>query len=448
MRRRVLPHVLMILGLGSALVPGGYPATVRAPWSDPAFVSQQSQGQRKPNIEAQDENTADPKTAPKATSSRSTKTRKVRETRRELPSDYAVVLATNAPEADIQVDGDNVGKAGKDGKLPTRIKPGRHTVTVTHAKFRSLTRPIDIGPGLTEINFHLEEVSAPIARDSTPPALPEPPAKPAPSADSIMKKFTESQRPDAVTIDEWKEVQTQSEKALSTDPNNAQLKARMLFAHGQRDYLRGEYTLALVAFNESIQTSSDFGLAYYGAGNCYMATNVVLEAEKAYLRSVQVAPAFAPSHKALGDALSKLGNRKDANEEYVKARQLGYKDPDLSLGIARNLMADQRWGAALQELKPLADRNPSAETFVAIGECYEALKTELSAALAFSRATDLDRNSAAAYYRLGVILLNHREYAPAKEALERAIAADPQGLKIKLGDATERLKEASGKAHK
>src|SRR5262249_49086822 len=154
------------------------------------------------------------------------------------------------------------------------------------------------------------EVSTAIARDTAPSGVgSEPVTKPAPSADSIMKRFLDSQQTDAVTTDEWREVQQQSEKALSTDPNNAQLKARMLFAHGQRDYLRGEYTLALVAFNESAQTASDFGLAYYGAGNCYMATNVVLEAEKSYLRSTQVTPMFAPAHKALGDALTKLGNR-------------------------------------------------------------------------------------------------------------------------------------------
>src|SRR5262245_58885745 len=124
--RCVSQGVLITLCLGTVLVTITHAAPLRAGWRASAYMPRQAQGQRKPNIETQDDNAPDPKPAPKATSARPTKTasRKAKETRRELPSDYAVVLATNAPEADIQVDGDTVGKAGKDGRLPTRIKPG------------------------------------------------------------------------------------------------------------------------------------------------------------------------------------------------------------------------------------------------------------------------------------------------------------------------------------
>src|SRR6185436_15320812 len=102
--------------------------------------------------------------------------------RRELPTEYTISLITNAPDADISIDGDSLGRAGKDGKLIAKIKPGRHSVSVTHPQYRSLLRPIDVGPGLTELSFNLEEMIKPASPKETAPAslavTPEPPPKP------------------------------------------------------------------------------------------------------------------------------------------------------------------------------------------------------------------------------------------------------------------------------
>src|SRR6185295_4385106 len=134
-------------------------------------------------------------------------------------------------------------------------------------------------------------------------------------------------------------------------------------------------------------------------GNSYMATNLPREAVKAYGRTVQLLPNVARAHKALGDALTRAGNRNEANAAYSRARQLGYSGPDLVLAIVRNLIAEQRWAAALDELKPLAEKAPSAEAFVATGECYDGLKNDFSAAMAYFKAADLDHNSAIAHYK-------------------------------------------------
>jgi tetratricopeptide (TPR) repeat protein len=206
--------------------------------------------------------------------------------------------------------------------------------------------------------------------------------------------------------------------------------------------LQGEFTLALIAFNDALRTTPDLAPAHYGSGNAYMATNLPIEAVKSYQRTVQLLPGFARAHKALGDALSRTGNRHDANASYARAKQLGYGGPDLGLAVARNLMAERRWLPALDELKSLAEKAPSAEVFLATGECYEGLSNSFSAAMAFFKATDLDHNSSIAYYKLGLVLLSHREHAAAKDAFERAIALDPRGEKINVVHARDRLKEA------
>src|SRR6185503_5095553 len=235
---------------------------------------------RKPNIEKQNVSTKESAAASKSNRTSSAKTpaakaslaksslRKNRETpapRRELPTEYTISLVTNAPDADIAIDGDSMGRAGKDGRLIARIKPGRHSVSVTHPQYRSLLRPIDVGPGLTEVNFNLEEMIKPaVVKEVAPPSPPvasEPPPKPAPSVDSIFKRFLESSQPDAVSADDWKEVLSQTEKALARDAGNQQLKARVFFVHGQRAYLQGELTLALIAFNDALHATPDLALA-------------------------------------------------------------------------------------------------------------------------------------------------------------------------------------------
>jgi uncharacterized protein HemY len=60
----------------------------------------------------------------------------------------------------------------------------------------------------------------------------------------------------------------------------------------------------------------------------------------------------------------------------------------------------------------------------------------------------VDHDSATAHYKFGLVLLSHREFAAAKDALERAIALDQRGEKINVTHARERLKEAISKLRK
>jgi tetratricopeptide (TPR) repeat protein len=354
------------------------------------------------------------------------------------------------PDADVAVDGEPLGKAGKNGRLTAKVKSGRHNVTVAHPRYVSKSKPVDIGPGLEEIAFQLEEIPKPstVAEVSSPPATPpEPAPRPAIDIDAVFKRFMDGWEPNTVSADEWREVAEFAEKSLATD-RSPKLRARMLFAHGQAQYQRAQYTLALVAFNESSQAAPDFAPAYYGAGNIYLATNVVAEAIKLYEHAVELSPDFALAHKALGDALARKGDRTDSTQSYKRALEAGYTGLDLPLKIARNLMADKRWSQALIELRDLIQKQPSAEALIAMGECQEGLKNTFSAAMAFYKATELDDKSALAHFKLGLILLENREFEPAKEALSRAVALDPKGNKIRLAEAHRALNEASSKVRK
>jgi predicted TPR repeat methyltransferase len=66
----------------------------------------------------------------------------------------------------------------------------------------------------------------------------------------------------------------------------------------------------------------------------------------------------------------------------------------------------------------------------------------LSAAQAYTRATQLDRQSAVAHLRLGNLLLRQHEFQAAAAALERAIMLDPSGARIDLQRARNNLRQA------
>jgi tetratricopeptide (TPR) repeat protein len=406
--------------------------------------------QRKPNIEKDADPKPVPPPAPRSRRARASSP-KAREnaTARKLPSEYTLTFVTNVPDADVAVDGEPLGKAGKNGRLTVKVPSGRHNVTVAHPRYQSKSKPVDIGPGLTEIGFQLEEIPPPpaVAEAAPPPATPPEASKPAVDIDAVFKRFLGGSEPNTVSADEWKEVAEFAEKSLATD-RSGKLRPRMLFAHGQAQFQRAQYTLALVAFTESTQAAPDFAPAYYGAGNTYMATNLVTEAIKLYEHAVELSPDFALAHKALGDALARQGNRPDSTQSYRRALEAGYTGSDLPLRIARNLMADKRWSQALTELRDLVQKQPAAEALIAMGECHEGLKNNFSAAMAFYKATDLDDKSAVAHFKLGLILLENREFEPAKEALSRALALDPKGEKIRLAEAHKALNEASSKVRK
>jgi tetratricopeptide (TPR) repeat protein len=436
----------------------------------PVVGASQSQT-RRPNIEknnisvSKDTGTTKAKAEPKASSRPAKGAAKSSPTtgRAGRYKEQTLTFTTNVSGSDVFLDGEKLGRTDFAGKLTTKVKHGRYFVSAQHPDYREHSKTIDVGPGLTDISFNLEAIA--VAPPKQTPAAPKPTslvtavepaktepaaeiiAKPTVSAEEIIRRFLDSRSPDVVTEADWKEVLSQSEKALAQQASNTQIKARMLFAHGQLAYLKGDYAIALVAFNEATKAQPNLAPAFYGSGNAFVANNLLPEALKAYQQAVQLQPDFILAHKALGDAYTKSGNYKEASASYLRARQKGYNSPDLVLAIARSHMREQRWNQALDELKPLAlEGGVGATVLVTRGECYEGLKYPLSAALAYSKAVEADTNNPIALYKLGSIFYTMREFRSAKEALDRAIILDPKGEKINLSEARRKAQDAASKA--
>ncbi|HKF58988.1 MAG TPA: tetratricopeptide repeat protein [Blastocatellia bacterium] len=433
--------------LVSILMTGAVSGPVRAKTTG-RVVQQQATGDRnqRPNIEKDDSEPAStdsrPKRAPKVAARR-----KKKPAASHLPDDYEMTFISSAPEADVFLDGSKLGTTDQDGKLKTRITPGRHIIKATRSEFGQVVEPIDVGPGLHEIHLSLAPVPAHASESIQPtaPALKEPPRI---DPETLTGPVVALAQNDSATEADWYGLLIRSQQALDQHPDSSRAKYCVLVAKGQIAYRRGDFSLALVAFNEAATAQPDLEPAYYSAGNVYARSGLLAEAVTSYRRAIRALPNSAAAHRALGDALSRQGDYPYALAEYQRARQLGYSGADIVLASAQGLMQEPKWREALGAVKPNIGQNASADLLLAIGDCYAALKLKVGAALAYDRAILVDPKSAMAYYKLGLTLFGEHEYVEAKEMFDRAIALDPGGTQIDLSDTNKKAAACSAKAGK
>ena len=347
-------------------------------------------------------------------------------------NESSVTIISGVPGTEVFIDGTIAGKIDETKKLTTKVKKGQHQVTVKHKGYDSQSMIISVAAEKATHTLNLGKpipapapAPSPVAKAEPTPELPPAPAPP--SADDVIRRFIDPKETTQVTADDWQQVLVQTEDASKSQPNE-QLTARLHLARGQQSYLKRNYAEALIEFNRAIEALPLSGTAYYGLGNAYLATNQPLQAHKAYHKAVQLTPEVAAlAQKGIGDALTKMYKRDEANSSYIKAREFGYVSSELNKSIARNLIEEKQWQKALSELSVIEDSDKSAEIQLYLGECYENLKRPLSAYRAYAAAGKLDPNSAMAFLRLGDLLYENNEFPEAREAYERALALDTTG---------------------
>ncbi|HET6976019.1 MAG TPA: tetratricopeptide repeat protein [Pyrinomonadaceae bacterium] len=396
--------------------------------SQAEFASARSQNQVKSKIEQEIER----KNAPVKQPENEKKARSSSAHKRSIVNESAVTIFSEVPGTDIFLDGTLVGKIDQTKKVTTKAKKGPHTITASLKGYNSQSMVISVAAERSTHTLNLGKPLPPPTPAPTPVAKVEPtpappPAPPPPNADDVIRRFINPKESTEVTADDWHQVVVQTEESMKKE-SNGPLLARLHLARGQELYLKRNYAEALAEFNHAIESSPQSGIAFYGLGNAYLATNQPLQAQKTYQKAVQLTPEVAAlAHKGIGDSLTKLLKRSEANSSYMKARDLGYVSPELNKNIARNLIDDKQWQRALTELSEIEDGDKTAEIHLFMGECFANLSRPLSAYRAYAAAAKLDPSSATAFLKLGNLLYELNEFPEAKEAYERALALDTTG---------------------
>lgn len=380
----------------------------------------------------------------------------VRRVPRAVPT-IDVTFKTDLPQSEIFLSRGKtgpmqlLGKTDAEGKLTTQLPPGRHEITASRQGARILRQQIKVGPDSNSFSFALalpkpppkqeEQAATPIPEE----VKPSEPVKPPVDFDQLLARFT-SGKGDAPTADEWKEAHDLKAAALEKEPDNKRLEAETLLAEGESAYIRGDYPTAVAVFRRAVIASPDYAAAQYGLGNSYLATNQPSKAFDAYGAAVKLDKDMAPAYKGAGDALTKLGRTKEATFYFDRAKGLGQTLPtNTSLTKGRELKNRKRWADAVTEFEDVAAREPSADVFIDIGDCYVGLQKSFSAAKAYQKATELDTKNALAYFKYAEVMFNEHEWATAMESYERALALDTTGQQFNRVKARARADEAAKK---
>lgn len=333
------------------------------------------------------------------------------------PATVAVTFVSDAPGTEIILTGRSIGVTGEDGRLMQPVARGIHTAVARRAGRSTLPRVIEVNA--SDMTFTLMVGGGTIERVD---------------AEAVINRYLDPQQTDRVTLAEWQQALAQLNSALANDQMNTGRRAQALFATGQVAYLRRDYASALVSFGQATMALPTSPLAFYGLGNAYLATNQPAQAISAYEQavrlSIQIEREMAMAHRGLGDALTRQRRYSDALRHYERARVLGYASPEMSLQIARSFLRARRWEPALRELIQLSQTSPSLEVFISLGDAHVGMEQREAAVEAYRQAIQINERSAVAHYKLGEALVESRDYAAAREVLERALGLDPTGALI------------------
>lgn len=373
---------------------------------------------------------------------------------RPTPGEHLdVVFTSDLPETEFALQGEKIGTIGTDGKLVVKLRPGEYRVVARRAGYYTQQRTINVSTRLTTFKFFMGTPIPPFTPTPTPTSTPVPTPTPSTQQEgtlkTVLERFLDPKQSDQVKLADWQSLLASTYQELSGAPNNMKLKAQAQFAQGQIEYLGGNYANALDAFSGAQRFAPDYALASYGLGHVYLATLQPLPAVRAFERAIELNSELAMAYKGLGDALTALKKRKEAESAYARARDLGYLPQGANLNMARNFVKEERWADALPALKVLEAQEPTAEVYILLGDTYSGQKQTINAYRAYTKATEMDKSSAMAFYKLGELQFRENNDPEAgRDALERALALDPTGLVIDRKRARKMADDANEKLRK
>jgi tetratricopeptide (TPR) repeat protein len=412
-------------------------------FAPPSFAAQQ----QRPKIADEVEN--EKKTLPKDVDSKPSKVsprgRRPAPSRRAAPATLPVTLFAGASGVSIyleRTDGsaEKLGTTRDDGTLAVRLLRGTYNLLVARPDSRAVRRQIEVSPSRTI--FSLDPARGESAAQ---PAVAAPAPQPTVTAEDVFKRFLDPRQTEGVTLDDWRAALEQAAEAYSHNSEDPQTAAQAHFAYGQVAYLGGDYQTALNSFNNAALAVPNSALAFYGLGNAYLAGRRAPEAARAYQAALKIRPNMALALRGMGDALYSQGKSKESIDYYARALALGYDSNSLKLSMARSLNRERRWQEALDLSAGLSKSNPSAEVLLTLGDAYAGLRQNREAYGAYRQAAEMDSRSALAQYKLGDVSFQLRDYAAAREALERALALDPEGKSFDASRARDLLSKSAAK---
>ncbi len=215
-------------------------------------------------------------------------------------------------------------------------------------------------------------------------------------------------------------------------------EAYELWLRGRQHWARrteADLERALASFQKALDADPGYARAWAGIAETwdvfgYSELRPVPEAyEKAKAaarRALALDPDLADAHAVLAHATMLTGDVSEAEKGFLRALELDANSVNALHWYSHLLMRQKRWDESLALSKRLLELDALGYWNVHLGHHYVAKGDRALALVQFRRAVDLDRNSAAARGELGRVLLGDGRLDEAIPELETANRLDPE----------------------
>ncbi|MFQ3639450.1 MAG: tetratricopeptide repeat protein [Chloracidobacterium sp.] len=340
------------------------------------------------------------------------------------PKPIDILVAVNVTQAAISIGEEEVGIARCDQPLKLRLSPGVVRISATSDNYLPFSQEVQIAPDTKRLEIALDY-----------------------DIEALFARYENPRTTNLVTAEEWEALVDTANRHIESGDLRVEYRALELLGQGMLALRVGDTASALSRLLGATRLFPTSAVANYALGQAYLAANQPAEAIPAFQRSMAANPVLAMAHYGLGVALLRRGQAREAVPSLERAEALGYAPPDLPVQLARALVAQRSYGAAIERLRPLM-LSPSVDVLITLGDAYAGQKKADAAREAYETALQRDPASPLPPARLGEMLFRAKKYQEALPYLQQALDLDPNGQLVDVGALRAMLQKTVDKKKK
>jgi tetratricopeptide (TPR) repeat protein len=189
----------------------------------------------------------------------------------------------------------------------------------------------------------------------------------------------------------------------------------------------GDWTGAVAAFQQALQSDPEDSDAHFQLAEAYRALNRIPDAMAQYKEAIRTSPTDGEAQLSLGVLEDQQGAYADAIKPLKMAVALLPNNPKAGAELGVALMNTQDYDGAIvafRQVLRLAPREPTA--LYLIGWCYNGLGQYAEAIEPFRQSLALDHTAATVPSELGYAYRQLKRYPEAKVVYAQALEIDPK----------------------
>ena len=202
-------------------------------------------------------------------------------------------------------------------------------------------------------------------------------------------------------------------KSLASQNNNPEA----WYYLGETYYGKEKYDSAKIAFQNGIQSKSDFGLNYAGLAKVFYHGNMIPEGDKNIAEALKIADekdirilqAVADAYINGGKDMSMKA--KDILDQAVALTKKAKKKDKMNFILLGNMYnVSNNGSAAVENYKKAIDIDSTSEAFVSIGKIFEIIKNYGEAELSYQQAMKVEPNYSVSYKGMAELMYSEHKY--------------------------------------